>query len=58
MVPPFMSATLDGLVGRGAGGTGLEFARRSRMACLRPLRRWLSCLVRAATVGVSIDPES
>jgi hypothetical protein len=35
-LPPFISATLDGLVGR-MGGAGLAVARRSRMACLRPL---------------------
>jgi hypothetical protein len=35
-VPPFISATFDGLAGRRVGGLGLAVARRSRIACLRP----------------------
>lgn len=37
---PFMSATLEGLDARTAAG--VLVARRSSMACFRPLRRWLS----------------
>lgn len=45
---PFMRATLEGLEARIAA-PGLAVARLSRMACLRPFRRWFSWRVRAAT---------
>ena len=47
---PFMRATLEGLEARIAV-PGLAVARLSRMACLRPFRRWFSWRVRAATAN-------
>jgi len=51
---PFMRATLEGLEARIAA-PGLAVARLSRMACLRPFRRWFSWRVRAATANKKVN---